>query len=352
MAFDHKHYVPILKGKRAEFSALGLLKSADGITPLIEVVPSVGAEQTPQRMAAAKWPGNLPYFIDVLFLDDPDDTIAPALPTHPVRLCFAEVAAQGQIAIPVTGFSRSPGYQSAIQQVVAAQGNGFVLRLTPDDFEDVEELEVGLDVIPNYFNVDRTQVDLVLDIESVASSSAGTVAQMHRANIDLIPNLDEWRTLTVASSAFPLGLMPLERNTWNPAPRLDWRGWRALTTASRRPKRLPAYSDYAIAHPALPPEGIATILAQLRYATPDSWIIWKGRNAINDPLNEGFNQFFSICADLVSRPEYRGANFSWGDAEIAQKAANVGSCGNAQTWRQIGTSHHLETVLDQIANLP
>jgi hypothetical protein len=348
MTFNHKHYVPILKGKRAEFLALGSLMSKDGITPVIEVVPSVGAGQTPQRMAAAQWPSNQPYFIDVLFLDDPDDTATPAPPTHPVRLCFTEVAAQGQIAIPVTGFSRSPGYQSAIQQVVAAQGNGFVLRLTPDDFEDVEALEVGLDVIPNYFNVDRTQVDLLLDIGSVANSSAGTVAQMHRANIDLIPNLDEWRTLTVASSAFPLGLAPLERNQWNPASRLDWRGWRALITATKRPKRLPAYSDYAIAHPALPPEGIATILAQLRYASIDSWIIWKGRNAIT----EGFDQFFAICADLVSRPEYRGANFSWGDAEIAQKAANVGSCGNAQTWRQIGTSHHLETVLDQISNLP
>jgi hypothetical protein len=348
LAFDHKHYVPILKGKRAEFSALGFLMSKGGITPLIEVVPSVGAEQTPRRMAAAQWPVNQPYFMDVFFLDDPDDTVTPAPPTHPVRLCFAEVIAQGQIAVPVTGFSRSPGYQNAIQQVIAEQGNGFVLRLTTEDFEDVEALEVGLDVIPNYFNVDRAQIDLLLDIESVANSSTGTVAQMHRANIDLIPNLGEWRTLTVASSAFPLGLAPLERNQWNPAPRFDWRGWRALTTASKRPSRLPAYSDYAIAHPALPPEGIATILAQLRYTTTDSWLIWKGRNAITD----GFDQFFAICADIVNRPEYRGAGFSWGDAEIAQRASNVGSSGNAQTWRQIGTSHHLETVLDQIASLP
>jgi hypothetical protein len=154
--------------------------------------------------------------------------------------------------------------------------------------------------------------------------------------------------VTVASSAFPLSLASLERNEWNPSARIDWRGWRQLVIGTKQPKRLPAYSDYAIAHPALPPEGIATILAQLRYATPDYWIIWKGRNAIA----EGFQQFFAICADLAARAEYRGADFSWGDAEIAQKAANVGSSGNAQTWRQIGTSHHLETVLDQISNLP
>ena len=40
MPFDHKHYVPILKGKRAEFPSLGSLKSTDGITPLMEAIPS------------------------------------------------------------------------------------------------------------------------------------------------------------------------------------------------------------------------------------------------------------------------------------------------------------------------
>ena len=347
MAFSHKHYVPILKGKRAEFPALGSLKSTHGVTPLIEAVPSGGPEQTPRRMSD-QWPADQPYFIDLLFLDDPDDNDVPAATTHPVRLCFAEVAQRGQIAIPVTGLTRSPGYQSAIQQVVGEQGQGLLLRLTPDDFEDVDELETALEGIPGFFGLQRNQIDLLLDIGSVTNSSAGTVAQMHRANIDLVPNLNDWRTLTVASSAFPLSLAPLVRNQWNPSPRLDWRGWRQLVTSAKPPGRLPSFSDYAIAHPALPPEGRATILAQLRYATPDSWIIWKGRNAIT----EGFDQFFAICADLVGRPEYRGPAFSWGDAEIQQKAANVGSSGSAETWRRIGTNHHIETVLEQIASLP
>jgi hypothetical protein len=347
MSFNHSHYVPILKGKRAEFFALGFLTSKTGLTPLIEAVPSAPAEQTPRRMAD-QWPNDLPYFIDLLFLDDPDETVTPAPSTHPVRLCFAEVAALAQIAIPVTGLSRSPTYQNAIQQVVAEQGRGLLIRLTPDDFEDAEELEQGLQSLPGFFGLQRDQIDLLLDLGSVVNSSSGTIAQMHRANIDLIPDLDDWRTLTVASSAFPLGLASLTRDEWNPVPRLDWRGWRALFVGTKQPQRLPAYSDYTISQPALPPEGRATILAQLRYATPETWIIWKGRNA----FEYGFDQFFAICASLVQRPEYRGADFSWGDSEIAQKAANVGSCGNAQTWRQIGTSHHLETVLDQIANLP
>lgn len=53
--FNHKHYVPILKGKRAEFPALGSLHSKDRITPLMEAVPSKSATQIPQGMAA-QWP--------------------------------------------------------------------------------------------------------------------------------------------------------------------------------------------------------------------------------------------------------------------------------------------------------
>lgn len=347
LKFHHSHYVPILKGKRAEPRALGALKSKTHLTPLIEAVPSRTPEQVPIDMAA-QWPDKQRYFIDLLFLDDPDDETVPAQATHPVRRCFAEVAGRNQDAVPVTGLARSPGYQSAVQQVNSEQKRGMVLRLVPDDFEDPEELESSLDATLEYFGLEHKDIDLVLDAGSVADSSAGVVAQLHRAQIDLIPNLEDWRTLTVAASAFPRGLGPLVRDQWNPASRVDWRAWRSLVTGSRRPERLPAFGDYAIATPALPPEGRATILAQLRYATSDSWLIWKGRNAIT----EGFEQFYAICANLVQLDEYRGPDFSQGDADIQEKANNVGGPGSAETWRQIGTNHHIETVLEQIANLP
>lgn len=77
LKFHHSHYVPILKGKRAEPRALGALKSKTHLTPLIEAVPSRTPEQVPIDMAA-QWPDNQRYFIDLLFLDDPDDETVPA----------------------------------------------------------------------------------------------------------------------------------------------------------------------------------------------------------------------------------------------------------------------------------
>jgi hypothetical protein len=347
--FDYKHYVPVLKGKRAEFPSLGSLKSKAAITPIIEAVPSSWKEISKRMSESAEWPNESPYFMDMIFIDDPDDT-SEATESHPVRRYFSEAAARNQFAIPVTGLARSPGYQSAVQQVVSAQQRGMAIRLTADDFEDADALDETIEAIIGFFGQGLGEIDLFLDHGSVASLAASAVAQMYRANIELIPYIDDWRTITVISSAFPLSLGLLERDQWNPAKRNDWRGWLRLVTGSRPPHRIPAYGDYAIAHPDLPPEGRATILAQLRYATPDSWLIWKGGNVFKHA--DGYNQFFSICADLIERDEYRGADFSWGDAEIYGKATTGGSPGNAESWRRIGTNHHLETVLDQIASLP
>lgn len=348
--FRHRHYVPVLKGKRAEFPALGALKSKNGITPLIESVPSTGPRDVPSRMSA-HWPNELSYFIDLVFFDDPDDNATPAANTHPLRQCFDEVANRNQLAVPVTGISRSPGYQSAVQRVVSAQQQGVCIRLTAEDFEeDIEELDDTLQAALDLFGLEPGDTDVILDAGSVADASAGAVAQLHRAHVDLLPSLDEWRTLTVLAGAFPQSLAPLFRGQWNSRNRHDWRGWRRLVTGAHRPARLPSFGDYTIAHPDLPPEGRATILAQLRYATPESWVIWKGSNVFTHA--DGYDQFYDICEDMLTRPEYRGATFSQGDAEIQQKATNHDSPGNAETWRRIGTSHHLETVLDQIANLP
>jgi Beta protein len=349
VAFDYKHYVPILKGKRAEFPALGALKSTQNLTPLFEAVPKADLKEIPRKMGA-HWSKGEQYFIDFVFLDDSDDE-ADADADYPLNVCFAEVAKRGQVAVPVTGLSRSQTYQSAVSQIVKGQKHGIAIRLAPDDFEEgADELEEALSALLNYCGVETGDADLLIDLGSVADSSAGLVAQMHRSNIDLIPWPDDWRTLTVVAGAFPLKMAPLTNGEWNEQGRHDWRGWRSLVTGKRPPSRLPSFGDYTIAHPGLPPTGRATIIAQLRYTLENSWTIWKGWNVFTHA--EGFNQFFAICADLLGSGNFLGAGFSAGDAEIEEKVTKLDSPGNAESWRRIATNHHFEMVLDQIANLP
>jgi hypothetical protein len=344
----HKHYVPILKGKRAEFPAVAQLKSTANITPLFEAIPSQAADVVPRQVSKSGWPTGDPYFVDLLFFDVKGG--APnAAPLGAVVACLNAAKANGQCAIPVTGTGRSPAYQKAVKKFSDAQ-KGVAIRLIPEDFEDEGDLATALGSLAQFLGLTPSSLDLIVDLGSVADQNAAVIAQLHRANLGIIPTISAWRSLTVVAGAFPMSLAPMTRNAWNRPPRIDWQAWLKLISGTRKPDRLPAYGDYAIAHPGLPPVGQATILAQLRYSILNEFMIWKGKNAIKTP--NGFAQFLSVCKDLVGRPEFRGAAFSVGDQEIQGKATNGGSPGNAETWRKIGTNHHIETVLDQIANLP
>jgi len=348
--FDYKHYVPVLKGKRAEFPVIQEYKSRDGITPIFEAVPTLAPDYVPRRMSAV-WDDSVPFFIDLLWLDDEeldDDGV------HPITECFGAVEDKNLRAIPVTGPERTPGYQNALASLAATKKRGFAIRLTLQDFEDEDELKASIDSLVSLVKVKRKDVDIFIDADTVTDMSTATVRQLHSANLALLPYIQEWRTLTVIAGSFPLSLAPLTREIWNMHPRADWLGWKTLVNGKTKkmPERFPSFGDYMIAHPDLPPTGRATILGQLRYSITNSFMIWKGHNVFTH--EDGFGQFNDICADLIPRPEYSGQGFSSGDAEIYEKATNPDDAGsgNAETWRKIGMSHHCEMVLDQIASLP
>lgn len=82
ISFDHKHYVPILRFRKAEMEALGWLPSEDKrrLTPLIELPPilldnklakALRNDEFYNRLAkrlAKSW-GYLPIFIDGQFIE-------------------------------------------------------------------------------------------------------------------------------------------------------------------------------------------------------------------------------------------------------------------------------------------
>jgi hypothetical protein len=80
--------------------------------------------------------------------------------------------------------------------------------------------------------------------------------------------------------------------------------------------------------------------ASIRYTTRDAWLILKGRNV----RQYGFDQYRELSRELVQRPEYNAAQYSWGDGFIKECADGRSGTGNATTWRKVGTNHHLTLV--------
>jgi hypothetical protein len=191
-------------------------------------------------------------------------------------------------------------------------------------------------------------VDLILDLRAVSPNEENTLRAAIPVLVRSILDLGEWRSFTLAATAFPETLIELPPSSVSLIARLEWIVWRNLI-ARRRIPRLPSFGDYAVASPQ-PSEVDPRIMrpsASIRYTTDDAWLIPKARNL----RDFGFAQFHDVCRDLIARAEYSGPGFSWGDWYIDECANHRVGTGNLTTWRKAGTSHHLACVTRQIARL-
>jgi hypothetical protein len=355
--FDERHYVPILKGKEGEFRALAEMYAADKarLTPLIEVAPvtwdyvneqpakTVEAHLEPlSRKLLNSWGDKRPLFLDVETLNE--DTAGGM---HPLEFILTRTRAAGVQVIPVTGLNRAAPTQTAVAQAAAQDGNGVCIRLLPTDIAQ-GNLATSLPALLQTLDVSEEHVDIVIDYEAIASGHAALLPVLMQAHVGLLPQVHDWRTLTIAATAFPQDLTDVGPASAATIDRVEWQVW---TAARGLPiPRRPSFGDYAISHPEMNEMDprMLKMSAAIRYTTPDEWLVLKGRNV----RDHGFVQFHTLAATLIQRPEYAGQTFSWGDDYIWNCAHSQCGPGNATTWRQVGTNHHMTCVTTQIANLP
>jgi hypothetical protein len=357
---EHNHYVPILKGRRGEYTALTAVpdEARAQMTPLIEVAPvpwdfekeraskSIDLHLRPVVSDVEKcWGTDRPVFIDLLWISQD----ATASGEHPVSTVFGDARAKGVRAIPVAGVSRPVPYLDAIRGVVHEDRQGVCLRLELQELRNMSLLASSLRTVCHDLVVEPDSVDLILDFKDFDANQAAAIEMAAGVALTALPDPTSWRSLTLAGGGFPLNLTGVTVEAR--IVRADWEVWRSLAIdrADEMPRR-PAFADYAVQHPEpreIDPR-LMKMSAALRYTTPSEWLVLKGKNV----QDHGFEQFHDLCADLIGREEFRGADFSDGDRAIQDAADRKGGPGNATTWRKIATNHHLATVVDQIAKLP
>lgn len=358
--FDEYHYVPVLKGKQGEYGALAETdeRVRSNITPLIEIpsIPYDFAAEEPARSAqehvgdVAKkiercWGGAERFFLDAGFLAEEDQING----RHPLAVVLEDARELDLQAVPVTGIARAESYDAAVKEAASIDQRGICLRLAGEDLEEPEELPEVIEAeIFTALGLAAGDVDLVLDLGAISAEQQWTGATI-RLLLAALPEVGNWRSLTLVSSSFPLDLSGIDGNSTALIPRAEWSIWRSLHARRDRLGRLPTFGDYAISHPA-PREVDPRIIqrsAAIRYSADDEFLILKGRSI----QVHGSEQHYDLAAELVGRPEFRGEDFSWGDAYIAARARREGGPGSGMTWRKAGTSQHLTLVTMQVANL-
>lgn len=360
--FDEKHYVPILTGKAGEYRALQQLDPVvrANLTPLIEVPPipwdhendaaSCTIDQhlakTPDNMRK-HWSGPERIFLDMW-------TVAEAGPMtngdHPLTSVLDRARSVDLNVVPVTGLERDAGYQAAVTGAVATDERGVCIRILGDELSAAANIKDDLDSLLANLAVTPKEVDLLIDFGAMHSAYEPTYRLAIRSSLPALPHLQDWRTLTVAGSAFPDNMGGFPRDATSSTPRTEWRVWASLLSMKDAIGRMPTFGDYAIDSPAYPDLDFRVIkmTASIRYTHENDWILVKGH--VN--TKGGASQFPHLASILVGLPQYCGAEFSSSDAYINACATGSDGPGSATTWRQVGTDHHMTFVVKQIANYP
>lgn len=350
MKFGPKNYVPVLKIKRAEKAALGVIGQAapGAVTPLLEVVErkadtelsdhlDTAFERLAQSVANAAC-----SFLDARELESDGDMAAEAV--------FARADAENIDYVPVVGMSRKAGNAPALKH---AQ-NGVALRLTR------EELEAGnlSAAVAKFLKANRLspeEVDLIMDMRDVGKLIPVGVAALAKKFLGAVPHHTAWRTFTLSGCAFPQSMGVVGRQSFALADRSEWVCWRdTLYTHRRSLARLPTFSDCGIQHTegveGFDPRTMAAS-ACARYAVGDFWLLVKGESTKRVRAGLQFPKIAKRIVSNVHGAHYQGPRHCTGCEKINDAAHGAPKLGSPEAWRRIGSIHHISTVLQDLASL-
>lgn len=352
MNLGPNHYVPVLKVKRGEKGALERIFFGlrSRIVPLLEIV-----EWRKDRKRT------LSEHLDTTF-----NALADSLRLYPA--CFLdarELVRQGPAAadevfcrardagisfVPVTGISRLADVSAAL----GYQERGLAIRLSREEFEG-GDLQYRLRDFLNRHEIHAEKADLIVDLGAVEEMIVEGIAAFATQFLLEIPEPDSWRTLTLSLSAFPKSMGTVERKSHGFVERADWAAWRDhLFYRGDDVPRIPTYSDCAIQHPA-GVEGfdprLMPVSASIRYTLPDNWLLIKGESTRRRSARE---QFPELAKQLVYghlHSHFAKVDHCHGCAAIKRAADGEAGLGSAETWRRIGSVHHVTEVMQALSSL-
>jgi len=353
-----KTYVPCLRWKQGEYQAVMRLSTGAKLlmTPLIEV-PEIGFDfETRQpkktidghleplaKRILTKW-GKDPCLVDFRLIDQQERM---ANGEHPIRFLFREFREKEIQAIPILRINDDPECIGAIAQEATVDNLGVSLRVNIASLarSDFEELLLGV-IEATGASIEETII--IVDLEAPNFEPVDIFANLVTTLLGGFPFLERWRSIAIIGTSFPSTIAEVSIGL-NLLPRYEWILYEILIDRLRQDhKPIPSFGDYAINHPDLLQKDMRIVkpYASLRYTIEQEWLIGKGRNV----RDYGFGQYREICRQVVQSPYFSGREFSAGDKYIEDCANGNEKTGNLTTWRWVGTNHHIERIVTDLAN--
>lgn len=268
---------------------------------------------------------------------------------NPSEYVFDDLDKKGVHFIPMVRFQDDMPYQNSLQNLINKKRIGLCLRVNLDDFADDNFETQAKDLLQSY-GLTFGDCDLILDLEIINFEDMTVLSVFLTDLISSKTRLNAWNTFGIIGTSFPQTLSKYKKGI-SLVERKEWILYKLLSTnLQNRGVRIPVFGDYAINNPILQKVmdwRKVKRMANIRYTINEKWLIVKGEN-VKDHKSEQYRQ---LCQSIIFSGYYCGPDYSYGDRYIEECAQGKASTGNASTWRQVGTNHHIEMVVKDVAKL-
>jgi len=353
-------YVPSLRMKKGELEGLRILKGdvADCIIPLLIVPPLKERDSGSQEalfplseeipdvggILSKYWPRRL-TFIDprALFKEYGIEKAVNWLPDIFKRarnLDVLAIPAASLIDLEKVGVS---AFRDSLPENYALK---FGLRIQSGDMTD-PNLNERVQSVLSKMGLSPAECSAIADFSDADLSDHSFVAPIIRAALEQLQDVGQWQFIVFQGTHYP------ESNPAKPGqtishPRNEWLAWKEAVKFDPSTAEHMIFGDFAADSAKMDFGGQGgRPIPHCRYTTDSHWLVVRGSEtgSTHEIMKDVFKR-------VVDSGKFSGPSFSEADAYIDKVArSNSDSAGNASTWRQVNTTHHITHVVADIAKV-
>lgn len=352
-------YFPVLRLKQGEYNALVSITTsvADKIAPRFVLPPPTDRDPEAGRVLSQDefiyssgkrigeyWPMRICYVeARYLFKEYGYDNAEEWLPK-----LFDVARKAGSFPVPVASLDEAIGEGNAAFKKALPKDSEIKLglRIRSGDLDDDLKKRVG-DTLAALGTLSQECV-VFLDFADADVSDYVLVSEVLGGAFQTLQEIGVWARIVFQATNYP-EKNPALPGTIEKVSRTEWQAWTKLIGEDHDALQFLAYGDYgADSAKFVFASGGAIPIRHLRYCGDKEWVIARGKV---DPKTTQAEIMKGVAQAILNSGVYAGRAFSRSDDRIYQMAKGLVGGGNAQSWREINTAHHITKVVTDLGKL-
>jgi hypothetical protein len=214
-------------------------------------------------------------------------------------------------------------------------------------FDEIDSTECQAKVVAalGRLNLSTEECAVIADFGLAEVSEPRLMAPIILGSLEALQDIGNWQHVIFQGAHFP-DKNPADPGGSHAIPRNDWKAWLLAVGADPQMIKQLLFGDYGADCAKIVFGGKGgKAIPHYRYATPNDCIVERGAKTGTHKEN-----MRSVATRLVNSAHFAGAGFSSGD-DLILKTSRGGAPGNATTWRQVNTTHHITRTVRDVAAL-